>query len=163
MKEFCALTLQTTPQQPPFVKYYLTFCLLLVALCQVSCASVPYTPAPDSCSQELLIYHGPPTLLRHVDEACDYWVENVGPRSDLHGVAVFVDPGFRGAQAYELEPGLIVVEIPAYSDLRERMIHHEIWHVLLYRTDPDLPPTNDAHHARMRELGLCKPIEACGL
>jgi hypothetical protein len=136
---------------------------VLLFLFLVSCSTVPYVPEVGACSNELLVYHGPPHLLREVDVACEYWEKHVGPRGGMHGVAVLISEQFRGAQAYELEPGLIVIEIPLHSKQRERMIHHEVWHVMLYRTEPDLPANNESHHPRMLELGLCQPLESCGL
>ena len=41
-----------------------------------------------------------------------------------------------------------------------RYLHHEIYHVLLARLEPDLPIHH--HHSRMRELGLCGTTGACG-
>lgn len=124
------------------------------------------TPEPpeDSCSQFVTVEEGPDRTPYEIHVACSYFEQRTGRTADLTNVTVNLSrtpdcPSGVPACAHVL-PFPPHIEVQSNTPKWKQYLHHEVWHVLLWRAEPWVHP--DDHHLRMKELGLCKPHRLCG-
>lgn len=129
--------------------------LIMTMLFTLSCAHVPIPES--SCVTALSKVSGPDSTLRHVHVACERFYEQTGYTPDLSGVSVTVASGEASRAILKKEPEIFVNHL---SKKWERELYHEVWHVLLWRSEPLLPTS--AHHSTMLRYKLCYPMQLCG-
>lgn len=137
----------------------LTLCMVIAALVG-SCATPPTVP-DDSCAHAVEIVDGPKALaLHHIDQACLWWNAQTDLPIDLGRLTVAVTDGEPSRSRIYTATGAAKIYVDRRADAWPRHLHHEIWHVLLWRAKPSVEA--DDHHRWMMDHRLCQPARLCG-
>lgn len=135
--------------------------IVMSAIALISCASLTSSIPDSSCARDIEIVAGPENRARyHVHKACEWWESQTDLPVNLHAVTVDISRGNTSKSRLYVYEDRAVIYVDRASDEWSRHLHHEIWHVLLWRARPDLPP--DDHHKWMLDRRLCQPARLCG-
>lgn len=131
--------------------------VLILIMFTFSCAHHPLPE--DSCALALskVEASNTPNVLRITHRACMHFENTTGYTPDMSRVSVTVSVSESSRAILKNNPEIFVNHL---SDTWERELMHEIWHVLLWRSEPELDINQ--HHTRMLHYRLCHPIQLCG-
>jgi hypothetical protein len=134
--------------------------LLMMTIFVYSCAHAPIPD--DSCASALSKVNAPDVedvenVERFVHRACEYFEKKTGYTPDVSDVTVTLAASETSRAILKRNPDIYVNYL---SDEWERELMHEVWHVLLWRNEPEVHTSS--HHETMLQYRLCYPIQLCG-